>query len=105
MEALCATCRLVFALDGSSWMPCSGKPKCFAESLAQEIFRFHTKGGSFDPLRSGAEWWAQVRDTGHEEEAIRFHWDTDEAAVERHGVNVHPHLSRLVRATSSFMKQ
>lgn len=105
--------------------------------LAQEIFHFHTKGLTFDPKRSGAEWWVQIRDagarfcsflcqaglgfsgfllapffgiachafvglcyssiqdSGHEEEGIQFHWDTDEAAVERQGINVHPHLSIL----------
>ncbi|CAK9090377.1 Uncharacterized protein SCF082_LOCUS42628 [Durusdinium trenchii] len=91
---------MVFALDGSSWMSCKAEPQCLAERLAQEIFRFHVgTDSSFDPERSGAEWWAQVRDTGHEEEGIQFHWDTDEAAVERHGINVHPHLSTVTYLT------
>ena len=39
--------------------------------------------------------YSSIQDSGHEEEGIQFHWDTDEAAVERHGINVHPHLSIL----------
>ena len=31
--------------------------------LAQEVFEFHAKGFAFDPKRSGAEWWVQIRDT------------------------------------------
>eukprot|EP00435_Cladocopium_sp_Y103_P037291 s1056_g9.t2 len=99
MENLTKTCRLVFPLDGSSWMPCTAEPRCLAERLAQEIFEFHAKGFAFDPKRSGAEWWVQIRDSGHSEEAIQFHWDTDEVAVERHGVNVHPHLSTVTYLT------
>ena len=30
--------------------------------LAQEVFEFHAKGFAFDPKRSGAEWWVQIRD-------------------------------------------
>ena len=41
-------------------------PNAFARPrrLAQEIFHFHTKGLTFDPKRSGAEWWVQIRDAG-----------------------------------------
>ena len=95
LQSMLKTCRLVFALDGSSWMPCKQTPRCFAERLALTIFRHHTAGCSFDPACSGAEWWAQVRESGHNEEGIQFHWDTDEVAVERHNVNVHPHLSTV----------
>ncbi|CAL1154130.1 unnamed protein product [Cladocopium goreaui] len=99
MENLTKTCRLLFPLDGSSWMPCTADPRCLAERLAQEVFEFHAKGFAFDPKRSGAEWWVQIRDSGHSEEGIQFHWDTDEVAVERHGVNVHPHLSTVTYLT------
>ncbi|CAL1154128.1 unnamed protein product [Cladocopium goreaui] len=82
MENLTKTCRLLFPLDGSSWMPCTADPRCLAERLAQEVFEFHAKGFAFDPKRSGAEWWVQIR-----------------VAVERHGVNVHPHLSTVTYLT------
>ena len=66
------------------------------------IFELHTQGVSFDPTRSGAEYWFQVRtqdDDDDEEkekekdeleeeeedgeyelqgESIKFHWDKDE---------------------------
>ena len=101
LERMLKTCRLVFALDGSSWMPCHETPRCFAERLAMAVFRHHTAGCRFDPARSGAEWWAQVRQSGHHEEGIHFHWDTDEVAVERHDVNVHPHLSTVTYLSDS----
>ena len=41
-------------------------------------------------------------DSGHSEEGIQFHWDTDEVAVERHGVNVHPHLSTWLQIALEF---
>lgn len=88
-------CRLVFVLDGSSWMPCGAEPRCLAEKVASAIFAHHARGADFDPSRSGAEWWAQVRQSGHAEEGIQFHWDTDENAVEQHGVNLHPHISTV----------
>ena len=31
MENLTKTCRFVFPLDGSSWMPCTAEPRCLAE--------------------------------------------------------------------------
>lgn len=88
-------CRIAFAFDGSSWWPCGARPRCLAECVAQAVFQCHTQGASFNPKRSGAEWWAQVRHGGHAEETIQFHWDTDEAAVEQHGVHLHPHLSTV----------
>lgn len=99
-QQLAKACRLVFALDGSSWMPCGARPTCLAERVAAEIFAHHTQGAIFDKSSSGAEWWAQVRQGGHPEEAVRFHWDTDEEAVEGHGVNVHPHLSTVTYLTA-----
>lgn len=100
-DQLRRSCRLVHPLDGSSWLPCGAEPRCLAERVAAEIFAYHTRGAVFDPARSGAEWWAQVRQGGHREERIQFHWDTDECAVERHGVNIHPHLSTVTYLTDS----
>jgi len=80
-------------------MPCNAKPQCLGERLASAIFAHHTRGAIFDVSRSGAEWWAQVRQGGHKEEGIQFHWDTDEAAVDQYGVDVHPHLSTVTYLT------
>lgn len=99
VEQLLKACRLVFALDGSSWLPCCAEPRCLAERLAGAIFHRHAAGADFDASRSGAEWWAQVRQPRHAEEAVQFHWDTDENAVEQRGVNVHPHLSTVTYLT------
>lgn len=37
----------------------------------------------------------QLREEGHEEEAIGMHWDKDEELVDAQGLNVHPHLSSV----------
>eukprot|EP00927_Polykrikos_kofoidii_P010521 TRINITY_DN14441_c0_g1_i1.p1 TRINITY_DN14441_c0_g1~~TRINITY_DN14441_c0_g1_i1.p1 ORF type:complete len:457 (-),score=51.44 TRINITY_DN14441_c0_g1_i1:141-1511(-) len=99
LSQLLRACRLVFALDGSSWMPCDKKPRCLPEAIAAAVFAHHTKDAIFDPALSGAEWWSQVRQSGHPEEAVQFHWDTDEPAVERHGANLHPHLATVTYLT------
>lgn len=97
---LAEACRLLFVnREGSSWLPAEARPRCLPEAVAAAVFARHTAGASYDPARSGAEWWAQVRHSGHEEEAVQFHWDTDEAAVEQHGVNLHPHLSTVTYLT------
>ena len=41
-----------------------------ALSKAMAIFEHHTAGCEFDPARSGAEWWSQVRQSGHREEGM-----------------------------------
>lgn len=60
---------------------------CNLESLAHQIFCHHTRGLSFDPSRSGAEWWTQVID--HRDD-IGFHWDRDYGSEEETGVHIHP---------------
>eukprot|EP00929_Paragymnodinium_shiwhaense_P012784 TRINITY_DN12067_c0_g3_i1.p1 TRINITY_DN12067_c0_g3~~TRINITY_DN12067_c0_g3_i1.p1 ORF type:complete len:386 (+),score=75.23 TRINITY_DN12067_c0_g3_i1:65-1159(+) len=96
---LVKTCRMVHALGGSSWLACGSKPRCLAERVAEAVFEHHARGANYDPQLSGAEWWAQVRQGGHAEEGIQFHWDTDEIVVERHGVNIHPHLATVTYLT------
>lgn len=97
-ERLIDDCKVVFPLDGSHWLGCKDSPRCSLESMAREVFDFHTTGieeGGYDPAKSGAEWWVQVRSGGNEEEGIEFHWDMDEFLIESTGLNVHPHLSTV----------
>jgi len=100
VQELIRSCRLVHAFDGSSWLPAGAEPRCLAEQLAKAVFEHHTRNAVFDAALSGAEWWAQVRQGGHKEEAIQFHWDTDESAVELHNANIHPHLSTVTYLTA-----
>jgi hypothetical protein len=96
------------------WVPAPGSdssidPRCSLEQLALDVFRHHARPvrGCFDPDRSGAEWWVQIRPsperTGRyamlrrdgggtdppeddssstapsmEQAGISFHWDKDE---------------------------
>ena len=66
-------------------------PRCGLEALARSVFDYHTAGATFDPERSGAEWWTQVIDA---EDDIGFHWDQDYGVADS-GVNLHPHLATV----------
>ena len=100
LEALIADCRAAFVGE-SFWLDANTEPRCALESLARIIFRHHIKDAaanvgdekgkadplcSFDPARSGAEWWVQLRhvDDG-QSEAVSFHWDKDEDLVDDYG--------------------
>ena len=67
-------------------------PRCNLECLAKQIFDFHTKGSTFDPAKSGAEWWTQVID--HRDD-IGFHWDRDYGAEEEQGVHIYPNMGTV----------
>lgn len=98
---LIRSCRVRFSQGGSSWMPCGATPECLPETIASAVFAHHTKGATFDTTRSGAEWWAQVRQDGNPRKAIKFHWDADEFAVDQYGVNIHPHFSTVTYLTDT----
>jgi hypothetical protein len=100
-------------------------PRFSLEQLAVDVFNFHTATaarGSFDPAKSGAEWWVQIRPspgTGRysmhasnddaqnnaddcvKKGGISFHWDKDEDLRLLTGGNtyVHPHLSTVTYLT------
>ena len=105
---------------------------CMLEELALTIFNYHVHHpqgalfaeatSSFDPERSGAEWWIQVKDVGIEEgpetaeckandvdqppppttstSAIDLHYDKDEDAAERYGVGLFPVVSTITYITA-----
>ena len=72
-------------------------PRCALEALAKSVFEKHTEGarGTFDPLKSGAEWWVQVRPAfevgagtnpvNYFDQSVSFHWDKDEDVVDEQG--------------------
>lgn len=69
--------------------------RCLLERLALAIFRRHTSTLTFDPERSGVEWWAQVRRRKSTHEEIQLHWDMDERRCDRTGSAVCPTLSTV----------
>ena len=103
------------------------RPSTLIEQLAADIFRFHTAGATFDPKRSGAEYWAQVRRGPRarvEEEGegrgaraggaatqspasraprsgapIAMHWDKDELFFAESTLYIHPQLSTVTYLT------
>ena len=98
--ALAADCAQIFEVqEGSNWLAATATPRCSLERLARAVFERHTKDACFDPERSGAEWWAQVRGgLGASAEGIEFHWDVDEHYCDlpgARGLHVHPHLSTV----------
>ena len=107
-ETLVADCKAAFVGE-SFWLDATTEPRCALESLARAVFRQHTEGaavaaegGGFDPSKSGAEWWVQLRhaDDG-QNQAVSFHWDKDEDLVDDYGVNVHPAISTVTYLTDS----
>ena len=95
LASLRRDCAIAFALDGSNWLPADQSPRCLMESLASAIFERHTRGVEMDRSKSGAEWWAQVRTPGDENESITFHWDVDEYCQDALGVAISPALSTV----------
>ena len=78
------------------------KPSCALEAAAASIFEYHTRprdghgketAVSFDLMRSGAEWWVQVKDASSP--AIDLHYDKDERIAESFAVGVFPQISTV----------
>jgi hypothetical protein len=110
VEKLKADCDLADEgedLDATFWLPCTMKPRCSLETLADSIFKLHTHNVPFDRESSGCEWWVQVRsqetnnaaasaeDDETVGESIPFHWDKDETLGAAYSAYVHPHLSTV----------
>ena len=113
------------------WMAAEEKPRFSLEQMALDVFNHHVKrlqddgkadGLVFDPLKSGAEWWVQLRpspekagrysmlvhsqdDEGSHEMSktgISFHWDKDEDLRIMCGGNtyLHAHVSTVTYLTT-----
>jgi hypothetical protein len=71
-------------------------PRTGLEQLALSIFQQHTKGMTFDPETSGAEWWSQVIDPWDD---IGIHWDRDYGIEESLGQHIYPHVGTVTYFT------
>jgi hypothetical protein len=60
MNQLHSDCRRAFLMK-SYWLSATSAPRCMLEAIARSVFDFHTRGVSFDPAASGAEWWVHFR--------------------------------------------
>ena len=74
------------------WLPSSAEPRTLLESIARRVFDFHTRGATFDPERSGAEWWCLH--IGSDDE-VGLHWDRDYTMQADQGLLLHPHLATV----------
>ena len=103
ITSLCSDCRSCFTAravrdsadysDGETFfVRADTVPSTIIENFALSVFREHTKGMTFDPQRSGAEWWTLVVDA--DEGGVGFHWDKD-YGMEEHGVSIFPHLATV----------
>ncbi|KAL1526231.1 hypothetical protein AB1Y20_014954 [Prymnesium parvum] len=99
LDALRRDCRVAFALGSSNWLDADATPRCTLERIALSLFTAHTRGLAYERSCSGAEWWAQVRESGHPDEAIELHWDVDEYCCDTQNVNVHPRVSNVLYLT------
>lgn len=78
--------------EGSTYfLPALLPPRTGLEALASQVFLLHAPAGSYDPARSGAEFWTQVIDTRDD---IAPHWDRD-YGLEDAGASVHPHVATV----------
>ena len=51
--------------NATHFVPAGAAPRNSLEALALSVFELHPAGGvTFDPARSGAEWWVQIRPQG-----------------------------------------
>ena len=102
IAALEDDCLRCFDGETSFWLPATAirdhPPLCALEALAGEIFAYHAKGCDYDPRRSGAEWWVQVRKAG-DTHGLAMHADKDEDLVDALGLNVHPAASTVTYIT------
>ena len=81
-------------------------PRCLLEAFASNVFAFHTQGLSYDPSRSGAEWWVQVKQLDTEENcSIDLHYDKDEEIAEAFSVGVFPQISTVSYLSETSLSQ
>lgn len=80
------------------WVSANAKPTTTLESIALDIFKFHTKGCDYDPTKSGAEWWTLAIDSDNAD--VAWHWDKD-YSLEDSGVNLSPHLATVTYMSMS----
>lgn len=96
--ALAFNCRAIESEDENYSTGCTyfirgnETPKTGLEELAQQIFRLHSRGKTFNPALSGAEWWTQVID---ERDDIGVHWDRDYGMEEEMGTHIYPHYATV----------
>ena len=113
-ELLVNQCKkLVSNSKDTFWLSASdmNNPTCALEKLAGAVFKHYTKGATFDASRSGAEWWAQVKDISHEESddncnrAIDLHYDKDEKVAEMFELGLFPQISTVTYLNTSQLSQ
>lgn len=100
LEGARAECEQLARISKQTfWVPAAGgAPRCGLEALAAAVFAAHAGSARFNPARSGAEYWVQVKRVGPTSDcAIDLHYDKDEELAEAFSVGVYPQLSSEYR--------
>jgi hypothetical protein len=102
-EACCFKARLLQKLEAGGegeysqgetfWFAADAEPRCVLEQVAQSIFSAHARPGTYDPSRSGAEYWSLCIDA--EDDDVGLHWDKDFALEAEHGENRTPAVATV----------
>ena len=92
--------------NGTRWLSAAAQPITPLELAAAAIFARHTAGWSFDPVRSGSEYWVQAhtevsRSSGLPSNGIHLHRDNDLRQNDLGNPHVHPTFSTITYLTSS----
>ena len=80
------------------WLAADSEPRCMLEQVARSIFAKHAAAlGSYDPRRSGAEYWSLCIDA--DDDDVGLHWDKDFALEAEEGTNLTPAVATVTYLT------
>ena len=107
-EACCFKARLLQKLEAGAegeysqgetfWLAADSEPRCMLEQVARSIFAKHAAAlGSYDPHRSGAEYWSLCIDADADD--VGLHWDKDFALEAEEGANLTPAVATVTYLT------
>ena len=107
-EACCFKARLLQKLEAGAegeysqgetfWLAADSEPRCMLEQVARSIFAKHAAAlGSYDPRRSGAEYWSLCIDA--DDDDVGLHWDKDFALEAEEGTNLTPAVATVTYLT------
>jgi hypothetical protein len=125
LTSLISDCESIFPLDRSFWLSHKTPPRCALESLALDIYKYHTRClppiKDDDDEKAGMEFWVQIRKDCEKSETraikrqrqsprfsvrdfnpenVNFHWDKDETLIDEGGPTIHPSISTVTYLTS-----
>ena len=88
-----------YSRGSTYWVPADADRTSLSivERAALDIFDLHSKGASYIPSKSGAEWWTLDLEDGNG--SVAWHFDRDYAVED--DVNLGPHVATVTYLTSA----